>query len=192
MPKICILGLGNPGQKYNGTRHNIGKDWVIQYCLENQIDLTIKNKLDASIAMSADEKVLWGFPNLYVNESGQSVKKIIRNNSLELPNTIVIHDDLDLPAGTLRLKVDGGHGGHNGLRSIISLVGNNFIRLRVGIGHPGDKADVTNWVLGKFKPNEKVLLDNSYIEFLNIIDFLADLQIEKAQLKLYTRSKYGF
>ena len=136
--------------------------------------------------MSVDEKVLWGFPNLYVNESGQSVKKIIRNNSLELPNTIVIHDDLDLPAGTLRLKVEGGHGGHNGLRSIISLVGNNFIRLRVGIGHPGDKADVTNWVLGKFQPNEKVLLYNSYIEFLNIIDFLADRQIKKAQLRLHT------
>ena len=104
MPKICILGLGNPGQKYNGTRHNIGKDWVIQYCLENQIDLTIKNKLDASIAMSVDEKVLWGFPNLYVNESGQSVKKIIRNNSLELPNTIVIHDDLDLPRWNTETK----------------------------------------------------------------------------------------
>ena len=173
MPKICILGLGNPGQKYNGTRHNIGKDWVIQYCLENQIDLTIKNKLDASIAMSIDEKVLWGFPNLYVNESGQSVKKIIRNNSLELPNTIVIHDDLDLPAGTLRLKVEGGHGGHNGLRSIISLVGNHFIRLRVGIGHPGDKADVTNWVLGKFKPNEKILLDDSYIRISEYYRFFS-------------------
>ena len=153
MPKICILGLGNPGQKYDGTRHNIGKDWIIQYCLENQIDLKIKNKLDASIAMSVDAKVLWGFPNLYVNESGQSIKKIIRNNSLELPNTIVIHDDLDLPAGTLRLTVEGGHGGHNGLRSSSSLVGNHFIRLRVGIGHQGDKADVTKCVLGKFNPN---------------------------------------
>jgi len=186
VPKICILGLGNPGPKYNGTRHNIGKDWVIQYCLENKVGLTIKSKLDASIAMSVDEKVLWGFPTLYVNESGQSVKKIIRNNSLELPNIIVIHDDLDLPVGTLRLKVEGGHGGHNGLRSIISLVGNDFIRLRVGIGHPGDKADVTNWVLGKFKPQEKDLLTNSYMEFLNIVDLLADRQIEKVQLKLHT------
>ena len=186
MPKICILGLGNPGQKYNGTRHNIGKDWVIQYCLENQIDLTIKNKLDASIAMSVDEKVLWGFPNLYVNESGQSVKKIIRSSSFDLPNTIIIHDDLDLPAGTLRLKVNGGHGGHNGLKSIINLVGNNFIRLRVGVGHPGDKADVTNWVLSKFKPKEKELLADSYIEFLGIIDLLADRQIERVQLKLHS------
>ena len=186
MPKVCILGLGNPGKKYSGTRHNIGKDWVIQYCLENQIDLIIKNKLDASVAMSVDDKVLWGFPNLYVNESGQSVKKIIRNNSLELPSTIVIHDDLDLPAGTLRLKIEGGHGGHNGLRDIISLVGSNFIRLRVGIGHPGDKTDVTNWVLGEFKPQEKDTLANSYIEFLNIVDLLANYQIEQAQLKLHT------
>ena len=98
----------------------------------------------------------------------------------------MIHDDLDLPVGTLRLKVEGGHGGHNGLRSIISIVGNDFIRLRVGIGHPGDKEDVTNWVLGKFKPQEKKLLTDSYIEFLNIIDLLADREIEKVQLKLHT------
>ncbi len=186
MPNICILGLGNPGQKYNGTRHNIGKDWVAKYCLDSQIDLAIKNKLDASLASSIDEKIIWGFPNLYVNESGQSVKKVIKSNSLGLPDIIVIHDDLDLPVGTLRLKVEGGHGGHNGLRSIISIVGNDFIRLRVGIGHPGDKEDVTNWVLGKFKPQEKKLLNDSYIEFLNIIDLLADREIEKVQLKLHT------
>ena len=104
-----------------------------------------------------------------------------------LTNTVVIHDDLDLPIGTLKLKVDGGHGGHNGLRDIISLVGSNFIRLRVGIGHPGDNTDVTNWVLGKFKPQEKDTLANSYIEFLNIVDLLSDCQIEQAQLKLHTK-----
>ena len=75
---------------------------------------------------------------------------------VELTNTVVIHDDLDLPIGTLKLKVDGGHGGHNGLRDIISLVGSNFIRLRVGIGHPGDKTDVTNWVLGNLSHKKKI------------------------------------
>ena len=82
--------------------------------------------------------------------------------------------------------MEGGHGGHNGLKSIISLVGNDFIRLRVGIGHPGDKKNVTSWVLGKFKSQEKKLLAGSYIEFLNIVDLLADSEIEKVQLKLHT------
>jgi len=186
MPNICIVGLGNPGQKYSGTRHNIGKDWVSQYCLANHLELQNKSKLDASIASSLDGTIVWGSPNLYVNESGQCLKKIIKNMEVGLTNTVVIHDDLDLPTGTLRLKVDGGHGGHNGLRDIISLVGSNFIRLRVGIGHPGDKIDVTNWVLGKFKPQEKDTLANSYIEFLNILDLLADCQIEQAQMKLHT------
>ena len=97
-----------------------------------------------------------------------------------------MHDDLDLPMGTIKLKVEGGHGGHNGLKSIISLVGNSFLRIRIGIGHPGQKEDVTNWVLGKFKPHEKKLLDDSYLEFLNIIELLADKQIAKVQLQLHT------
>ena len=181
MPNICILGLGNPGQKYNGTRHNIGKDWVAKYCLDSQINLAIKNKLDASLASSIDEKIIWGFPNLYVNEYGQSVKKVIKSNSLGLPDIIVIHDDLDLPVGTLRLKVEGGHGGHNGLRSIISIVGNDFIRLRIGIGHPGDKEDVTNWVLGKFKPQEAHALEDLYKKIIVHKDKMFSLEIENLQ-----------
>ena len=186
MPNISILGLGNPGQKYDDTRHNIGKDWVINYCLQYNIDLKIKSKLDSSVAVSADEKILWGYPNLYVNESGQSIYKIIKNTNLQLIDTVILHDDLDLPMGTIKLKVEGGHGGHNGLKSIISLVGNSFLRIRIGIGHPGQKEDVTNWVLGKFKPHEKKLLDDSYLEFLNIIELLADKQIAKVQLQLHT------
>lgn len=186
MPNISILGLGNPGQKYNKTRHNIGKDWVINYCHENNIDLKIQSKLDASVALSADKKILWGYPNLYVNESGQSINKIIKNTNLKLLDTVILHDDLDLPIGTIKLKVEGGHGGHNGLKSIISLVGNSFLRIRIGIGHPGQKEDVTNWVLGKFKPQEKKMLDDSYLEFLNIIELLAEKQIAKVQLQLHT------
>jgi PTH1 family peptidyl-tRNA hydrolase len=186
VPDICIIGLGNPGLQYNGTRHNIGKDWVKSVTKDIGLDLQAKKKIESTVVISSDEKIIWGFSNLYVNESGQSVRKVIKSNSIGLPDIIVIHDDLDLPVGTLRLKIEGGHGGHNGLRSIISSVGNNFIRLRVGIGHPGDKEDVTNWVLGKFKPQEKKLLADSYIEFLNIIDLLADREIEKVQLKLHT------
>ena len=186
MPNICILGLGNPEQKYNDTRHNVGKDWVIQCSKETQLDFLSKKKLDSATVLSVDKKILWAYPLLYVNESGQCVKKIIKSSDIKLENILVIHDDLDLPIGTLKLKVDGGHGGHNGLRSLISLVGNNFLRLRVGIGHPGNKTDVTNWVLGKFKPQEKKPLADSYLQFLNIIDLLAENKIEQAQLKLHT------
>ena len=97
---------------------------------------------------------------------------------------MVIHDDLDLPIGSLKLKIGGGHGGHNGLRSIISLVGKSFIRLRVGIGHPGNKVDVTNWVLGKFKPTEIDSIQESFFKFHNIIELLGNNDIQSAQLKL--------
>lgn len=187
MPNICILGLGNPEPKYIGTRHNIGKDWVLRLIQNQHYDLQNKTKLDASVAESKDGKVLWGYPNLYVNESGACVSKILRTSSLELSNILVIHDDLDLPIGSLKLKTEGGHGGHNGLRSIISTSGSDFLRLRVGIGHPGTKTDVTNWVLGSFKPDEKEQLEDAFIEFLNIIELLADRKIAEAQLKLHSK-----
>ena len=93
---------------------------------------------------------------------------------------------MDLPLGSLKLKIGGGHGGHNGLRSIISHSGQSFIRLRVGIGHPGNKVDVTNWVLGKFKTAEKDLIIKSYYEFNHVIELLSNNDIHKAQLKLHT------
>ena len=82
MPNICILGLGNPGLKYNGTRHNIGKDWVINIAQELKLDLQSKKKIDSTTGLSKDEKILWGYPDLYVNESGKSINKIIKNTKL--------------------------------------------------------------------------------------------------------------
>ena len=93
---------------------------------------------------------------------------------------------MDLPAGSLKLKIGGGHGGHNGLRSIISNSGKSFIRLRVGIGHPGNKVDVTNWVLGKFKPAEKELILESFYKFNHIIELLSNNEMQNAQLKLHS------
>ena len=167
--KLCIIGLGNPGSKYNNTRHNIGKDWVKSIATDSNLELKSKKKIEASIAESPDNKILWGYPDNYVNESGHSINKIIKQRKLNLEQVIIIHDDLDLPLGNLRLKIGGGHGGHNGLRSIISHSGKSFIRLRVGIGHPGNKVNVTNWVLGKFKPTEKELMLESFYKFNNKI-----------------------
>ena len=186
MPNICIIGLGNPGIKYDGTRHNIGKDWVKAVTTDLDLPLKSKKKIESTIAISTNEKILWGYPDNYVNESGHSVNKIIKSNNLNLEQMIIIHDDLDLPVGSLKLKIGGGHGGHNGLRSIISCAGKSFIRLRVGIGHPGSKVDVTNWVLGKFKPAERKPILESFYKFNNIIELLSNNEIQNAQLQLHT------
>ena len=186
MPNICIIGLGNPGTKYNGTRHNVGKDWIKSIAADSYIELKSKKKIESSVAISPDKKILWGYPDQYVNESGYSINKILNNNNFNLDQIIIIHDDLDLPIGSLKLKIGGGHGGHNGLRSIISHAGKSFIRLRVGIGHPGNKVDVTNWVLGKFKVTEKDLIKESFFKFNNIIELLGDNDFQNAQLRLHS------
>ncbi len=186
MPNICIIGLGNPDTKYNGTRHNVGKDWVKSISADCDLSLKSKKKIESTVAISSDEKILWGYPNHYVNESGCSIKKILNNNNLNLGQIIIIHDDLDLPIGNLKLKVGGGHGGHNGLRSIISHSGKSFIRLRVGIGHPGNKVDVTNWVLGKFKSAEKGPIQEAFFKFNNVIELLSNNEILDAQSKLHS------
>tara|TARA_Y100001970_G_scaffold94184_1_gene118763 strand:- start:29595 stop:30158 length:564 start_codon:yes stop_codon:yes gene_type:complete len=186
VPSICIIGLGNPGTRYDATRHNVGKDWVKSIATECKLELQLKKKIESTIAISSDEKILWGYPNKYVNESGHSINKILKNNNFKLGQLIVIHDDLDLPIGSLKLKIGGGHGGHNGLRSIISHAGKSFVRIRVGIGHPGNKVDVTNWVLGKFKPPEKDLMQESFFKFREIIELLSDVDIQNAQLKLHS------
>ena len=186
MPNICIIGLGNPGTKYNGTRHNIGKDWVKNVATNADVDLQVRKKIESTVGLSGNEKILWGYPNQFLNESGISINKILKTNNFDLEQIIIIHDDLDLPLGTLKLKIGGGHGGHNGLKSIISYAGKSFIRLRVGIGHPGSKVDVTNWVLGKFKTAEKDLVIKSYYEFNHIIELLSNNDIHTAQLKLHT------
>tara|TARA_B100001996_G_C18506702_1_gene533650 strand:+ start:111 stop:674 length:564 start_codon:yes stop_codon:yes gene_type:complete len=186
VPNICIIGLGNPGTKYNGTRHNVGKDWVKSIAADSHLELKSKKKIESSVAISPDKKILWGYPDQYVNESGHSINKILHNNNFNLDQIIIIHDDLDLPIGSLKLKIGGGHGGHNGLRSIISHAGKSFIRIRVGIGHPGNKVDVTNWVLGKFKPAEKDPIQESFFKFNNVIELLSNNEILDAQFKLHS------
>ena len=187
-PVRLIVGLGNPGREYEDTRHNAGVWYVDALARRQGVFLTEDKKyfgLTATFSFEG-ETIRLLVPTTFMNRSGQATAALANFFKIPVTQMLVAHDELDLPPGCARFKQGGGHGGHNGLRSIINFVGNNFIRLRVGIGHPGNKADVTDWVLGKFKPNEKVLLDDGYIEFLNIIDFLAELQIEKAQLRLHT------
>ena len=188
MYKLCIIGLGNPGTKYNDTRHNIGKDWLLKLSSRFFDTFKTKVKFQADIGESHEGEILWLISKNYMNESGITVSKILKSTNLKLNKFVIIHDDLDLSLGEMKLKIGGGHGGHNGLRDIIKITGqDNFMRIRVGIGHPGNKEDVTNWVLTKFSPNEKKLLLNSYLKLEEVFEMICNGQINEAQKILNTK-----
>ena len=188
MYKLCIIGLGNPGAKYNNTRHNIGKDWLKNLSTQFFDKFNEKTKLEAKIGESHSSEVLWLIPTNYMNESGRTISKLLKSTSLKSNKIIIFHDDLDLKIGDIRIKEGGGHGGHNGLRDILNKTGkNNYIRIRIGIGHPGLKEDVTNWVLTKFSPNEKKSIAQAYKKFDEVFDMICNNQIEQAQKILHTK-----
>ena len=119
MYNLCIIGLGNPSPKYDNSRHNIGKDWVLNVSRKFFIEFNEKSKLEALMAESHDNKILWVVPTNYMNDSGKTISKVLRSINIEIQDCIVVHDDLDLDLGSIRLKEGGGHGGHNGLKDII-------------------------------------------------------------------------
>ena len=188
MYKLCIIGLGNPGTKYNDTRHNIGKDWLLKLSNRFFEKFKTKVKFQADIGESHEGEILWLISKNYMNESGVTVSKILKSTNLKLNKIVIIHDDLDLSLGEMKLKIGGGHGGHNGLRDIIKITGqDNFMRIRVGIGHPGSKEDVTNWVLTKFSSSEKKLLLNSYLKLEEVFEMICNGKINEAQKILNTK-----
>ena len=188
MYKLCIVGLGNPGSKYNDTRHNVGKDWLINISQRYFKEFQNKPKYEAEFGESHNADTLWVTPSNFVNESGRTISKILKSNNLETNMFLIIHDDLDLEPGELRLKDSGGHGGHNGLRDIIKTTGkSDFIRLRVGIGHPGTKDEVSNWVLNKFSSNEKKSIENAYSKFEAVFGMIVSNQLQEVQKILHTK-----
>lgn len=151
-----IVGLGNPGKKYERTRHNAGFLGVDQ--LADTLGVSAgQEKHHAFIAktrIDSQEAVLVK-PQTYMNESGRSVAAVLRATYAEVSDLIVLHDELDLPLGAVRVKIGGGHGGHNGLRSIIEYLGPDFIRVRIGIGRPAPGMDPADYVLSPFLTEER-------------------------------------
>ena len=154
-----LAGLGNPGDKYSATRHNIGFQVAEQVAQRNRIVLKRKGYQGVyGVGRAATCETTILLPQTFMNCSGSSVNAAYRSLGIEPGDLIVIYDDLDLPFGRLRVRVDGGHGGHNGLRDIIAILGHkDFIRLRIGIGRP-ERGDVTGHVLSRFSSNEQKLL----------------------------------
>ena len=155
-----IVGLGNPGRKYAGHRHNVGFMAVDEIARRHGFP-PWRRGFSGEVAegVIAGEKVLLLKPHTYMNESGRAVGEAVRYYRLAPEDVIVIHDELDLAPGRIRLKTGGGHAGHNGLRSIIAHVGADFHRLRIGIGHPGRKELVSSYVLHDFSKAERAWLE---------------------------------
>ena len=153
---LLFVGLGNPGKSYAGNRHNIGFMAVDEIArTHNFPPFRAKFQGLASEGADGSERVILLKPTTYMNESGRSVGEATKFYKIALKDIIVFHDELDLAAGKLRVKIGGGNAGHNGLRSITAHLGNDYKRVRLGIGHPGDKALVHNHVLSDFAKSEQ-------------------------------------
>ena len=187
---LLIVGLGNSGKDYENTRHNAGANLVTFLSKEWSIELKEDKKLLGLIGSSkiGSNKVTLFIPKGYMNNSGKPVKKVVDYLKIDIPNLLVIHDELDLPLGVIKFKNSGGHGGHNGLRDIIAGLGNNknFIRLRVGIDHPGKSKDVTKYVLSKPSKKDKELLTEKMRASINSLEIYLNEGLEEATLNLHT------
>ena len=156
-----IVGLGNPGKKYQGNRHNVGFE-IIDYIAKTSNFAPWRKKFQSKISEGTvnSNKVLLVKPETFMNNSGFAIKELFLFYKLNVDNLIVIHDDLDLKLGKIKVKNGGGHGGHNGLRSIDQQIGIEYLRLRIGIDRPVNKNQVANYVLSDFSINDKYTIDN--------------------------------
>ena len=157
---LLFVGLGNPGREHAGQRHNIGF-MAIEAIARRHRAPQPRARFQglATEATIGGDKVVLLEPQTYMNESGRSVREAATFYKIGLPEIVVFHDELDLLPGQVRVKTGGGNAGHNGLRSITQHMGNDYRRVRLGIGHPGSKERVLGWVLGNFGKDEQGWLE---------------------------------
>lgn len=175
LPVRAIVALGNPGKKYADTRHNVG--WMAVDALAGRLGVQWQQKFNGEFAKVrlGEHDLMLLKPGTFMNLSGHPVQAMCAFFGLKPGELLVLHDELDLPFGRLQLKVGGGHGGHNGLRSIVAQVGADFARVRLGIGRPPfANVDVADWVLSTFAPIERAelpeLLDKADVAVRTVLD----------------------
>ena len=183
-----IVGLGNPGDKYTDTRHNAG-EWLIERLARRfNVSLNPESKFFGKTARTLvnGKEVRLLVPTTFMNLSGKSVGALASFYRIKPEEILVIHDELDLPPGTAKLKQGGGHGGHNGLKDIVAQLGNNnnFYRLRIGIGHPGHRDLVAGYVLNKPSPADRDALEKVLDEATDCIEMIFKDGMVKATNRL--------
>jgi len=183
-----FVGLGNPGEKYSDTRHNAGFWWIDLVAHQQNIKLQNSDKFFSSFGKSSNtEEFYFAKPNTFMNDSGKAVAAITKFYKINPNEILVIHDDLDIDIGQAKLKFGGSHGGHNGLKSIFTSINSqDFWRLKIGIGHPGEKHLVVDYVLKNPSSKERDLIDESIETSSQLFNEIASGQFEKAMLNLHT------
>lgn len=187
---FLIIGLGNPGSRYRFTRHNIGFMVLEQIAARCEVDIKQKS-FDAlwNRGKIAGIHVLLAMPQTYMNLSGNAARSLLAYFKVDISNLIVIHDDLDLPFGTVRLKSGGGDAGHKGLKSIISCLGSaDFMRIRMGIGKPSDRTPVEDYVLQKFNPDESSQLQQILQSASDAAGEIVISGMQQAMAKYHTKN----
>ena len=193
-PVKLITGLGNPGPDYYTTRHSAGF-WFVD-TLADHFNLTFRTearfRAQLSRLMTQGHDCWLCKPTTFMNESGHAVQAVTHFYDIPLQQTLIVHDDIDLEAGQVRLKQGGGHGGHNGLRDIIQQTGDNaFLRLRIGVGHPGTREQVTPHVLGRPDTADQELILSAITSAMGVIDTLLEGDLRGAMNSLHTRNRQG-
>jgi PTH1 family peptidyl-tRNA hydrolase len=190
LPLRIIVGLGNPGPEHQVTRHNVGFWFVDLLARRHGGEFRDYRKYSgetARVIIDGQELILLK-PTTYMNRSGLSVRQISDFYKIVPGDILVAHDELDLPVGSVRLKNGGGHGGHNGLRDTIAHIGENFWRLRLGIGHPGIKAEVIDYVLTRAPRVEEDLILEAVNTAADSVPLILEQGAERAMTKLHSRA----
>ena len=185
-----IVGLGNPGAEYAGTRHNAGFWFVDRVAHRLKVSLVPERSYFGLAARtSIAGRPLWLLePTTFMNLSGKSVAALARFFKIAVDEILVAHDELDLPPGQVKLKVGGSHAGHNGLKDVHAQLGSgDYWRLRIGIGHPGVKAEVVDYVLRKPSPEHRVEIEKSIDQALTGLDLVLEGDMERAAMKINAR-----
>lgn len=193
-PIQLIVGLANPGKEYADTRHNAGA-WFVQALAESaHATLRMETKyqgLHGAVRLHEQACQLL-IPMTFMNDSGQAVRACLHYHKLASTALLVAHDDIDLPVGTVRLKFDGGDGGHNGLKDIIShLNTKQFYRLRIGVGHPGQRDDVVDYVLHPPSKSDREKIDDALQQANEVLPLILQGDIQKAMHALHTEKNNG-
>jgi len=187
-----IVGLGNPGAEYEKTRHNAGI-WFVESLLQQhstaQLHLEKKFKGWTCKTELFNQTCHILIPTTYMNLSGEAVCAIATFYKIPPEAILIAHDDLDLPVGTIKLKQDGGHGGHNGLRNIMGMLHSKaFVRLRIGIGHPGNQQKVIGHVLNRAQKDEQIEIERSIDQAIDVMPDAINGELEKAMHQLHTNN----